>query len=121
MTTVFVKDGEAIETALKRFSKKIEEAGLMQEIKSRQTYEKPSDKKRKKKLAGKLRMKKKQAKMDEVIQFENENKFRPKKRRPYVPHNKAPASVPVVVAPVVPKPEPIDLESLENLKNKFSK
>ena len=51
-----------VEKALRVLKKKIKKAGLLQEIKERQYYQKPSEKKRKAKAAGKARWLKKQAK-----------------------------------------------------------
>jgi small subunit ribosomal protein S21 len=51
---VIVKDGN-IEKAIKRFKKKVQEAGIMDEIRARKAYQKPSDKKRLAKNAAKRR------------------------------------------------------------------
>lgn len=59
LTTVRVKDGEPIDTALKRFKKATEKAGILSEIRKREHYEKPSVKKKKKALAAKKRAVKK--------------------------------------------------------------
>ena len=45
MPEVRVRDNESIESALKRFKKKIQKAGILSEIKRRERYEKPSVKK----------------------------------------------------------------------------
>lgn len=42
---VFVKDGN-VEKALRKFKKKISESGLLQELQERETYTKPSVKKK---------------------------------------------------------------------------
>ena len=42
MPEVRVGDNESIESALKRFKKKIQKAGILSEIKRRERYEKPS-------------------------------------------------------------------------------
>jgi small subunit ribosomal protein S21 len=80
MTAVTPKDGESIEAMLKRFSRKVEESGLLQDLKAKQAYVKPSDARRKELKAAKSRMRKQKAKMDEYLQFQSENKFRPKKK-----------------------------------------
>lgn len=59
MTTVRVKDGESIETALKRFKKATEKAGILSEIRKREHYEKPSVKRKKKAIAAQKRAEKK--------------------------------------------------------------
>ena len=48
--------------ALRRFKKRVQEAGIIQEIRERKEYVKPSEKKRKAKAAGRARWLKKQAK-----------------------------------------------------------
>ena len=48
MPEVRVGENEPIESALKRFKKKIQKAGILSEIKRRERYEKPSIKKKKK-------------------------------------------------------------------------
>ena len=48
MPEVRVGDNESIESALKRFKKKIQKAGILSEIKRRERYEKPSIKKKRK-------------------------------------------------------------------------
>ena len=55
MAQIRVKDGESIESALKRFKKATEKAGILSEIRKREHYEKPSVKKKKKALAAKKR------------------------------------------------------------------
>ena len=46
MIIVPVKDGENIERALKKFKRKFEKTGVVQELRSRQQFDKPSVKKR---------------------------------------------------------------------------
>jgi small subunit ribosomal protein S21 len=62
MSGIRVKDGESIESALKRFKKATEKAGILSEIRKREHYEKPSVKRKKKMLAAKKRAVKKQRK-----------------------------------------------------------
>jgi small subunit ribosomal protein S21 len=59
MTGVRVKEGESFENALKRFKKQCEKAGILSEIRKRESYEKPSVKRKKKALAAKKRAMKK--------------------------------------------------------------
>ena len=42
MPGIRVKEGESIESALKRFKKATEKAGILSEIRKREHYEKPS-------------------------------------------------------------------------------
>lgn len=46
MATVYVRKGESIDVALKKFKKKVEKEGIMLEIKRREYYVAPSLKKR---------------------------------------------------------------------------
>lgn len=54
-STVFVKDNEPIERALKRFKKKIQDNGLLQELKEREFYEKPTTARKRRKAAARNR------------------------------------------------------------------
>jgi len=55
--TVFVKDGN-VEKALRKFKKKIQDSGLLQELRDRETYEKPTTQRKRKKSAAKNRWRK---------------------------------------------------------------
>ena len=55
MAEVQVGQDESIESALKRFKKKIQKAGILSEIKRRERYEKPSIKRRRKAEAARKR------------------------------------------------------------------
>ena len=48
MNIVEVKEGENIEKALKKFKRKFEKTGIVKELRSRQAFEKPSVRNRKK-------------------------------------------------------------------------
>ncbi len=48
LTQVEVKKDESFESALRRFKKKIEQEGILREVRDRKHYEKPSERKRKK-------------------------------------------------------------------------
>jgi small subunit ribosomal protein S21 len=61
-STVFVKDNEPIERALRRFKKKIQDNGLLQELREREFYEKPTTTRKRKKSAAKNRWQKELAK-----------------------------------------------------------
>lgn len=52
--SVYVKDGN-IEKALRKFKKKILEQGLLQELRDRETYEKPTTVRKRKKGAARSR------------------------------------------------------------------
>ena len=62
MPGVKVREGESFESALKRFKKQCEKAGILSEIRKREHFEKPSVRKKKKALAAKKRMLKKMRK-----------------------------------------------------------
>ncbi len=55
MPGIKVKDNESFESALKRFKKQCEKAGILSEIRKREHYEKPSIKKKKKAIAARKR------------------------------------------------------------------
>lgn len=55
--SVYVKDGN-VEKALRKFKKKIQEQGLLVELKERETYEKPTTRRKRKKSAAKNRWQK---------------------------------------------------------------
>lgn len=59
MAGVRVKENEPIESAIRRFKKQCEKAGILSEIRKREHYEKPSVKKKKKAIAAKKRALKK--------------------------------------------------------------
>lgn len=46
MIIVNVKEGESLDRALKRFKKKFEKTGVLKELRSRTSYEKPSVRRR---------------------------------------------------------------------------
>jgi len=48
MSEIEVKKDESFESALRRFKRKIEQEGILREIRDRKHYEKPSERKRKK-------------------------------------------------------------------------
>jgi small subunit ribosomal protein S21 len=55
--SILVKDGN-VEKALRKFKKKIQEQGLLIELKERETYEKPTTRRKRKKSAAKNRWQK---------------------------------------------------------------
>jgi len=56
---VYVKDGEDVGRALRRFKKKVEENGILDDLRKKEFYEKPTTKRKRKKAAGIQRYKKK--------------------------------------------------------------
>ena len=61
---VFVRDGEDISRALRKLKKKVEAAGILKDLRDKQFYEKPSEKRRKAKKAGIARWKKRQRELE---------------------------------------------------------
>ena len=61
--SVEVRNGD-LNGALRRFKRKVQEAGIIQEIRARQEYVKPSEKRKKAKAAGRARWLKKVRKME---------------------------------------------------------
>jgi len=49
MPEIEVKKDESFESALRRFKRKIEQEGILRELRDRKHYEKPSEKRRKRK------------------------------------------------------------------------
>jgi small subunit ribosomal protein S21 len=56
--SVLVNDGN-VEKALRKFKKKVQESGLLDDLRSRETYEKPTTERKRKKGAAKARWRKK--------------------------------------------------------------
>lgn len=55
MTGIKVRDKESIESAIRRFKKMCEKAGILAELRKREHYEKPSVKRKKKLIAARKR------------------------------------------------------------------
>jgi small subunit ribosomal protein S21 len=55
LAEVRLGESESIESALKRFKKKIQKAGILSEIKRRERYEKPSVRRKRKSEAARKR------------------------------------------------------------------
>ena len=55
MPYVKLKDGEGLDNALRRLRKLVDKAGIMQELRKREHYEKPSVKRKRKKAAAQKR------------------------------------------------------------------
>jgi small subunit ribosomal protein S21 len=58
-STVVLKENENINQALRRFKKKIEESGLLETLRSKEFYEKPTTQRKRAKGAAKARWRKK--------------------------------------------------------------
>ena len=55
MSEVRVRENETLDSALRRFKKKIQKAGILSEVKKRERYEKPSVKRKRKSEAARKR------------------------------------------------------------------
>ena len=58
MTKVTIKENENISVSLRRFKKKVEEAGTLDALRAKEFYEKPTTKRKRKKGAAKARLRK---------------------------------------------------------------
>jgi small subunit ribosomal protein S21 len=58
-TGITVRDNENINQSLRRFKKKIEESGLLDDLRKHEFYEKPTTERKRKKGAAKARWRKK--------------------------------------------------------------
>lgn len=59
VTTVLIHEGEKLESALRRFRKQVNHAGILSELRRRQAYEKPSVRRKQKASAARRRALKK--------------------------------------------------------------
>ena len=59
MPGINIREGDSFESALKKFKKLCEKAGLVMELRKREAYEKPSVKRKKKDVAARKRLVKK--------------------------------------------------------------
>lgn len=85
MVTVYVDENESIESALKRFSKKVTDARILIDVRDRQAYVKPSVKRRRANAAGAARNQKRQQKTEKYLQFLDNHKFPPRLSGPSKP------------------------------------
>ncbi|MBI5039121.1 MAG: 30S ribosomal protein S21 [Nitrospirae bacterium] len=60
MLGVKVKENESFESALRRFKKQCEKAGILSEMRKREHYEKPSVKRKRKAIAARKKASKRQ-------------------------------------------------------------
>lgn len=59
MSSIIVREDESFESALRRFKKQLEKAGVLSEMRRREHYEKPSVRRKKKALAARKKLLKK--------------------------------------------------------------
>jgi small subunit ribosomal protein S21 len=65
LAEVTIQDGETVESALRRFKRKVQQEDIIKEIKRHSYYLKPGEKKRTKQALARKRNRKKQAKFIE--------------------------------------------------------
>jgi small subunit ribosomal protein S21 len=58
MTKILLKENEPFDVAMRRFRRTVERTGLIQELKSRMAYEKPTTERKRKKAAAVARLRK---------------------------------------------------------------
>ena len=58
MAEIMLKENESLDDAMKRFKKKVQDAGILQEMKKREYYEPPSVKRKQKMWAANKKRKK---------------------------------------------------------------
>jgi len=63
MTRVNVRDGEGVDRALKRFKRKVEQAGILKEVRKREHFVKPSIEKKLKSRAAEARSRKREKRL----------------------------------------------------------
>jgi small subunit ribosomal protein S21 len=59
MPGIVIRDGESFEAAIKKFKKQCEKSGILSEVRKRESFEKPSVKRKKKQAAARKRAMKK--------------------------------------------------------------
>ncbi len=59
MPGIMIREGDSLEGSLKKFKKQCEKAGILNEVRKRESYEKPSVKRKKKDIAARKRLVKK--------------------------------------------------------------
>lgn len=66
MVKIFIKEGQNIESVLKKFKQKLKKAGVIEEYKKSLRYEKRSDRQRRERMTRKIRAKRAQEFIDKV-------------------------------------------------------
>ncbi|MBS1985698.1 MAG: 30S ribosomal protein S21 [Bdellovibrionales bacterium] len=74
MPIVKCRDGESFESAIRRFKKQCEKAGILTEVRKREHYEKPSVRKKRKSIAAQKRVEKKSRGSFRAPRPQNNNK-----------------------------------------------
>ncbi len=66
MVKIFIKEGQNIESVLKKFKQKLKKAGVIEEYKKSLRYEKRSDRQRRERMTRKIRAKRAQEFIDKI-------------------------------------------------------
>ena len=66
MAFIVVEDGESIESALKRFKRKVQQQAIIKEIKKHSVYYKPGEKRRMKEAQARKRMRRRMKREKEI-------------------------------------------------------
>lgn len=61
MVTVEVRDGESLDSAIRRLKRQVQQAGVLEEARRHERYEKPSERRRRLAAAAARRMRRAQA------------------------------------------------------------
>lgn len=61
-----VRDGESVDRAIKRFKRKVEQAGILKEVRKREHYLKPSVKTKLKQRAAEARARKREKRLNQA-------------------------------------------------------
>jgi len=78
---VIRRKGESDEELIKRFRKKYSKSGVSKELRDRMYFEKPSDKKRRKKLQSLRAMKREEEKLDKLREKLERKKMKGRRKR----------------------------------------
>ncbi len=68
MTEIFVGESESIDSALKRFNKRVQAEGVLTDARRHEYYEKPSERRKKKEAARKRKMRKAERRTEQRAQ-----------------------------------------------------
>lgn len=66
MVKIYIKEGQNIESVLKKFKQKLKKAGVIEEYKKSLRYEKRSDRQRRERMTRKIRAKRAQEFIDKI-------------------------------------------------------
>jgi len=67
VSEVYVGEGESLDSALKRFNKRVQAEGVLTDARRHEYYEKPSERRKKKEAARKRKLRKLERKADQRV------------------------------------------------------